>query len=316
MSEPSESNNEQDTSFGTGAEETDAVRKQSFAAEGPLELDLSIGSGRIEVHLTDESGVDVEVRHDPSAANPLTQGISGLIGWFSDQFGGQFPWGSADFSPIEAVRQTRIDMTGQRLLVRTPKSYGFRHIPLDITVHAPSGSRIDARSSTGNVTVTGSAGRVDVQSGSGDIVVDRADGNATVRTGSGAVRLGPMLAGLQIRSGSGDIEISSIADAASLGTGSGDVWLGAVQGEVTVRTGSGNVTVADAAAGSIDLLTGSGEIRVGVRSGTAALVDLVSGSGQAHSELDLLDNPPSSESKVRVRGRTGYGNAVVTAAAG
>lgn len=309
-------NDEQETAFGPDTEQTDAVRKQSFDAEGPLELDLSNGSGRIEVQLTDRSGVDVEVRHDPSATNPLAQGINSLISWFSDQFGGQFPRGNADFLPIEAVHQTRIELTGQRLVVRPPKSHGFRHVPLHITVHAPSGSRVDARSGSGDVAVTGSAGRVDIQSGSGDIAVDHAVGRVTVRTGSGSVRLGPMLAALQVRSGTGEIEVSSIADVASLGTGSGDVRLGAVQGEVMVRTGSGDVTVADAVAGSIDLFTGSGEIRVGVRPGTAALVDLVSGSGQAHSELDLLDSQPTGEAKVRIRGRTGSGNAVVAAAAG
>jgi len=69
-------------------------------------------------------------------------------------------------------------------------------------------------------------------------------------------------------SGSGEIEVSSVGARPRLTTGSGDVWLGAVQSDVRVRTGSGDLTVADAACGYVELATGSGEIRVGVRSGT------------------------------------------------
>jgi hypothetical protein len=192
----------------------------------------------------------------------------------------------------------------------------FRLVPLAVSVRAPAGSHLVLRAGTAEVTVTGPAGRVNLVTGSGNVRLDRADGPADVSAGSGALRLGPMLGGLRARSGSGEIEVSSVGGSSILMTGSGDVWLGSVQADVQARTGTGDLTVADAASGTISLATGSGEIRVGVRSGIKAMVDLRSGSGQARSELALSHQAPAGESPLRIRGRTGSGNAVVTAAVG
>jgi hypothetical protein len=81
-----------------------------------------------------------------------------------------------------------------------------------------------------------------------------------------------------------------------------------------VRTGSGDLTVADAASGEIQLATGSGNIRVGIRQGTLARIDLVSTSGNARSDFDVSPEP-LGEASLTVTGRTGSGTALVTAAA-
>jgi Putative adhesin len=291
-------------------ESTDNVRERNFDADGPQELEVSINSGAVDVLLTDEPGITVRVRHRPDAGNAWASGISGLVSWFSGQFGAEGEGASAQ----DAIEQTRIELQGNRLIVQAPKNGALRVFPLGVTVRAPSGSNVEIRSGSADVLVTGSAGRLVVRTGSGEIKADRADGAATVTTGTGAVRLGPMLGGLQARSGSGDVEVSSVGGSSALVTGSGDVWLGAVAADVMARTGTGDLTIADAAAGKIDLHTGSGEIRIGVRQGTQAEVDLSSGSGQARSELKLTDVRPAAEPNLRVRGRTGSGTALVTAA--
>jgi hypothetical protein len=288
------------------------TRQQSFDTDGPIELDLGVGSGRIEVRLADKPGVHVEVRHDPASASPWTAGMSSLLTWFSGQFGDD----GGELSPAESVRQTRIDLTGGRLVVRTPKALPLRTVPIAVTVTAPAGSHLTTRSGSANVLVTGPAGRLDLQTGSGNVATDRAGGVARVQTSSGTVRLGPMLAGLRARTGTGDVEVSSIGGATTLFTGSGDVWLGAVSGDVMARTGSGDVTVADAASGQIELQTGSGTIRIGIRPGAPAEVDLSSVTGEARSELDLSNTRPATEPSLRIRGRTASGSAVVSQAAG
>ncbi len=287
---------------------TEPVRKQYFEASGPLDIDLALGAGRVAVALVEEPGVAVEVRYDPSASNPWMQGISSVLSWFGGQFAG------SDDAKYVAVDETRIDLVGNRLIVHTPKRGHM--IPLSVTVRAPAGSNLEVSAGSADMNVTGPAGKVKLNTGSGNVALDRADGPADIHSGSGALRLGPMLGGLRARSGSGEIEVSSIGGTTTLITGSGDVWLGAVQSDVQARTGSGDLTVADAACGQVELITGSGEIRIGVRAGTAAMVDLKSGSGQARSELSLSDTPPVNAPKLQVRGRTGSGNAVVTAAIG
>lgn len=292
--------------------DTGYVREEEFEAAGPVEIDIAVGAGRIDVRLSERPGVRVAVRYDGDAADQWIPGLSGLLNWVSDQFGT-----TSEGSPDDAVRQTRIDLTGSRLVVRTPKPLPMRGVPLAIVVEAPNGSHVESKSGSASLVTTGSAGRLNVVSGTGDVSVDRADGVASVHSGSAAVRLGPMMGGVRVKSGSGDIEVSSVGGRSALFTGSGDVWLGAVQADVMVRTGTGDVTVADAACGAIELVTGSGELRIAVRSGTAAMVDLVSHAGQARSELDVSSTPPDGkEAKLTVRGRTGSGNAVITTAVG
>ncbi|NBH05043.1 DUF4097 family beta strand repeat-containing protein [Amycolatopsis sp. SID8362] len=291
------------------------VRIDDFETEVPLELDVSVTIGRVEVVLEGDSGARVELRHDQGEQQPWVAGVNNLLSWVGERFGDQLGVDPAA-SPAEAVRQSRIEKLGNRLVVQAPKAWQLRNVALAVKVHAPAGSHVEVRAGAADVTVTGSAGRVDLLTGSGEVKLDRADGSATIRTGSGAITLGPTLAGLQLRSGSGSVEASSVAGSATLATGTGNVWLGAVSGEVMARTGSGDLSVADAASGSLDLITGSGEVRVGIRGGTAAEIDLTSSGGRVSSELDVLEAAPEGEVKLRVRARTGSGNAVVTRAAG
>src|SRR5437763_11341169 len=93
------------------------VRRENFDADGPVEIDVALGSGRVSIALVEEPGVSVEVRYDPSVENPWMQGISSMLNWFGGQFGQPSP---AD-APAAAVRETRIDLSGQRLVVHAPK---------------------------------------------------------------------------------------------------------------------------------------------------------------------------------------------------
>ncbi len=291
------------------------VRIDEFETDVPLELDVSVTIGRVEVVLDGDSGARVELRHDQGEQQPWVAGVNSLLSWVGERFGDQLGVDPAA-SPAEAVRQSRIEKLGNRLVVQAPKAWQLRNVALAVKVHAPAGSHVEVRAGAADVTVTGSAGRVDLLTGSGEVKLERADGSATIRTGSGAVKLGPTLGGLQLRSGSGHVEASSIAGAATLATGTGDVWLGAVSGEVMARTGSGDLSVADAGSGTLDLITGSGEVRIGIRGGTSAEVDLTSSGGRVSSELDVADTAPEGGVKLKVRARTGTGNAVVTRAAG
>ncbi|GAB2985825.1 DUF4097 family beta strand repeat-containing protein [Saccharothrix stipae] len=291
--------------------ESDVVRQQSFEVEGVVEIDVALLAGRVRVHLLDEPGVHVEVKHDPSPGESWTAGLSGLLSWVNDQFGngkGQ-PAG-----PAEAVRDARLELSGTRVAVHSSKALPLRAVPLSVTVRAPIGSHVITKAGSADVTVTGAAGRLEVQTGTGDVTADRADASSQVNSGSGKLRLGPMLGGLRAKTGSGDIEVSSVGGNTVVYTGTGDVWLGAVQNDVQVRTGSGDVTVADAASGRIQLGTGSGDVRVGVRPGVAARVDLASSSGAARSDLDVSDTPPETEPALVITGRTSSGTALVTTA--
>jgi putative adhesin len=296
----------------------DLVRSQAFPVTGPLELDVNVALGRVAIALDAEGEALVEIRHDPAGQEPWSQGVTSVLNWVSERFGEQWSgqWGTElRGTPAEAVEQARLELTGNRLVVRAAKALPLRNVPLAVTVHAPAGSHVEVRGGAAEVRVTGAAGRADILTSSGEVKLDRADGAATVRTGSGAVRLGPTLSGLQVRTGSGDVEAASVAGSATVATGTGDIWLGATSGKIMVRTGSGDLSVADAASGTLELLTGSGEIRIGVRPGVTAEIDLTAVGGKVSSELDVDLEPPDGEIPLHVRARTGSGTAVVTRAA-
>ncbi len=296
----------------SGADQPGLVRQQSFEFAGVAEIDVSLLSGRVQVHLTDEPGVHVEVRHDPTASSSWTEGLSSVLSWVSGQFGTDKTAPVA--GPEEAVRDARVELLGNRLRIESSKALPLRAVPLSVVVKAPIGSHVSSRTGAADVVVTGGAGRLDLNTGTGSVSADRATGEAKVNSGAGTVRLGTMLGALKAKTGSGDVEVTSIGGTSTLITGTGDVWLGAVQGNVQVRTGSGDLTVADAASGEIQLGTGSGHIRVGIRQGTLARVDLVSTSGNARSDLDVSPQP-LGDASLTVTARTGSGNALVTAAA-
>ncbi|MEU4739802.1 DUF4097 family beta strand repeat-containing protein [Actinosynnema sp. NPDC023658] len=291
--------------------ESDVVRQESFEVDGVAEVDVALLAGRVRVHLVDEPGVHVELKHDPTPGDSWTNALSGLLNWANNQFGtvpGQ-PSGASD-----AVRDARVELSGARVKVQSSKALPLRAVPLSVTVRAPVGTHVITKAGSADVTVTGAAGRLEIQTGTGDVTADRAEASSQVNSGSGKVRLGPMLGGLKAKTGSGDIEVSSVGGNTVLYTGTGDVWLGAVQNDVQVRTGSGDVTIADAASGRIQMGTGSGDVRVGVRPGVAAQVDLVSSSGAARSDLVVSDFPPDDEPSLFITGRTSSGTALVTTA--
>ncbi|MFE6617484.1 DUF4097 domain-containing protein [Amycolatopsis sp. NPDC057786] len=291
----------------------ETVRVEDFEAEGPIEIDVSVGIGRVTIELTAENGVHAEVRRDGGEQQPWVDGMTSLLSWVGERFGDQLG-GSPAGSVGDAVAQTRIEKVGNRLVVQAPKAWQLKNVPLAVTVRAPAGSHLEVRAGAADVTVTGSAGRADLMTGAGKIGLERADGSAIVRTGTGDIKLGPTLSGLQLRTGSGSVEAASVSGSATLATGTGDVWLGEVAGEVLARTGSGSLSVADAASGTLELTTGSGEVRVGIRGGVQAEIDLSSTTGSVSSELEVAETAPS-EVSLKVRARTGTGDAVVTSAA-
>ncbi|GAB3722349.1 DUF4097 family beta strand repeat-containing protein [Amycolatopsis oliviviridis] len=289
------------------------VRVEDFEAEGPIEIDVSVAIGRVTIELTGEDGVHAEVRRDGGEQQPWVDGMTSLLSWVGERFGDQLG-ASPGASVGDAVAQTRIEKVGNRLVVQAPKAWQLKNVPLAVTVRAPAGSHLEVRAGAADVTVTGTAGRADILTGSGKIGLERADGSAIVRTGTGDIKLGPTLSGLQLRTGSGSVEAASVNGSATVATGTGDVWLGEIAGEVLARTGSGDLSVADAASGSLELTTGSGEVRVGIRGGVQAEIDLSSTTGSVSSELDVAETAPA-EVSLKVRARTGTGDAKVTSAA-
>ena len=298
------------------------VRQQTWRSDGPAELELAVDVGRIRVHLEEQPDgageVRVELRHDPSAGNSWSQGLSGIINWLGNATGGAGGVsGSTEELAAEAVSAAEISWSesGRRLVVRSSQDLPLRVVPLAITVWAPTRSRLAGRVGAGEVRVTGRAGWAGVRTGSGGATLEAVDGDADITTGSGDIELGPVSGRARLRTGSGAVRLAATGGPTEIKTGSGDVAIGEVNGDVGLRTGSGDVAIADARSGALELTTGSGGLRIGVHPGVGAELDLASGSGRARSELEVAAAAPERPAAVQVRGRTGSGDVLVARAA-
>lgn len=299
---------------------SDEVRRESWPVQGTAELEVTVDVGRVTVHL-DANGpgvgtgqVTVEVRHDPTVGGGWAQGLTGIVTWLGNATGA--PAGDPAQLAADAVAAAEISWSepARRLVVRSSQELPLRVVPLAVTITAPEGSRVAARTGAGDVTVTGSASWAAVRTGSGSATLETVDGDADVTTGSGDVGVGPVSGRTRVRTGSGAIRLADLGGAADVKAGSGDVELGVVSGDLGVRTGSGDLRIADARSGRYELTTGSGELRIGVHPGVTAQVDLSSGSGTARSDLEVGTTTPGQGAAVHVRGRTGSGDVLVTRA--
>ncbi len=310
---------------------TDLVRQESRPASGPVDLDLAVDVGRVRVHL-DDGGTDgaaaevrVEVRHDDTATGGWAQRIGEVASWLGAVASAPTdgPDTAADSTlAAEAVRAVTIswsdaeeggDVAG--LTVRSGTDLPLRMVPLAVTVWAPAGSRVTARTGAGDVTVQGRAGSATVRTGAGAAETGDVAGDAEVTTGSGDVVLGAVGGRARIRTGSGAVRVAAVGGATDIKAGSGDVTLGEVAADVGVRTGTGAVHLADARSGRVELTTGSGGLRIGVHPGVLAELDLSSGSGRARSDLEVRSSDAPREPVLRLRGRTASGDVLVTRAA-
>lgn len=321
----------------------DHVRTESWSCTGPAELDISVDVGQIGVTLDDDaSTVAVEIRADESRGS-WTKGLSGLLNWIGgatgssgsvriggrefDLSGREFPFGGlrdVDLSGLtgkdldaEAVRSAEVTWSepGRRLVVRSSTTLPLRVVPLLVTVRAPVGSGVTLRTGAGEITVTGRAGAATVRTGSGDVTLGAVDGDVDLRTGSGRASVGPVAGRTQVKTGSGTMSLAALAGPGQIRAGSGDLRLGVVRADLFVKSGSGDLVIDDAEAGQLELTTGSGNLRVGVHAGAAAELDLSSGSGRVRSELEVSDTAPSAgAARLRIRGRTGNGDVLVTRA--
>ena len=317
------------------------VREESREVDGPVDLDVAVDVGRVDVHLTasaapadgaetpDGDGaatktgreVRVEVRHDPAATGGWAQRLGEVASWLGAVGAGpDTPPDSVD-SGADGVRAAEISWTDAGpeqalgLRVRSSTDLPLRMVPLVVTVWAPAGSRVNARTGAGDVTVQGRAERATVRTGAGTAGVGDVSGDADITTGSGDVTVGAVGGRARIRTGSGRVTMAAVGGATDVKAGSGDVTLGEVAADLGVRTGTGAVQVADARAGRLELTSGSGALRIGVHAGVLAELDLSSGSGRARSELDVRPTAPAREPALRLRGRTASGDVLVTRAA-
>jgi hypothetical protein len=291
------------------AAEDEGTRSVGFPGDEPIDMTLSIITGKIDVRLGARTGTFVTVTPLPS--DDWFGGFGGVLTWVGQQMGGASTL-NAGFA--DAVRRCDIDFRDGELSVRASRQVPLSLVPLHIVVDAPENSNIQMRSGATTLTVTGRAGRVRVGAGSGDLRLDAVAGSSQLETGTGTIRIDAVDAPLRARSGAGSVLLGEVNGSSTVFTGGGRVQLDTVSADCMVRTGHGDIGVDTARRGRIELSSGSGDLRIGLARDTLAEIDLQSSTGTVRSELTVDGERPEAESVVSVRARTGSGQVLLAKA--
>lgn len=232
---------------------------------------------------------------------------------------------------LRGAEETKVEFDGERLTIRGPKARITFIGPtesVDITVELPSGSRVTAESSVGNVNTVGRLGATRIKALTGRAEVD-ATGDLWLRAGHGTTTIGTVDGSAEITADHGQVKIGTVTGNALVKASHGNVVIGETSGEVevklaygdfeitkalasvTAKTSYGTIHLGEVSGGSIQVETGFGQIDIGVRSGVATWLDLSSKEGRVRNELDSDRAPLESEPSVAVRARTQFGDITI-----
>ena len=242
------------------------------------------------------------------------------------------PSDSSKRSDVRAAEQTRVEYSDGRLLITAPKSWK-QYSPfsgpesIDVSIELPVGSHVDGEASVADLRCEGRLGECRFTTSAGQIQIDQA-GPLHLNTGAGRVTVDRAIGRTEV-TGSGQVHVRAIEGPGVLKNLNGVTWVGEVTGDLRCNSANGDISV-ERALGSVDAKTANGDIRVGevvrssialvtsfgqlelgIREGTAALLDVASRFGRVHNTLTASDGPEPSDETVQVRARTSYGDIVI-----
>lgn len=239
---------------------------------------------------------------------------------------------------LRAAEGVEVDFAAGSLTVKAPKGWRI-YTPfggsasVDVTIEAPTGSRVrgnasvcrflgsgelgqcDVRTSVGDIQFE-QAGPVDLRTSGGNVTVDHVVSRAAVTTGTGIVRIREIDGSAVIRNSNGDSVIREVAGDVEVKAANGNITVERARGSVTAKTANGNIRVGDVRRGTVQLETSTGELEVGIRPGSAAWLDVKTKHGTVQNLMESSDGPVDDEETVQVYARNSFGNIVIRQASG
>jgi hypothetical protein len=257
-----------------------------FECPTPITVSLHLGSGSADITAEDRTTVQVEVLpfHNTQAGR-------------------------------DAVEATRVELRGDELVVDGPRPrfggwLGLRSGWLRIQVRVPLGTGLVAKTGPADLYTHGRLGDLSLTQTSGDARIDMIGGNADITTASGDVEVDAVDGSLRVTSMSGDVRVGHVRRELTAHAASGDLTIARAGDAVTTVTASGDVTLDVADHGEIGMRTASGDVKIGVATGTGVWLDLSATTGDVRSDLDMpaTEEPVGVEAaalKLRVRAMSG-----------
>jgi DUF4097 and DUF4098 domain-containing protein YvlB len=251
--------------------------QRTLRVTGPVNLDLTTGSGSVNVRTGSSSEVQVT-------------GHIKVTNWFGGNADDRVKRIEAN-PPIQQsgndIRIGHIDDT--ELLHNISISYDLV-VPPETQLHSHTGSgsqtveglqkRIEIESGSGSLKISDINDTVRAETGSGGIEIDRVKGNVRSKTGSGSIRATDIAGGFEGQTGSGHIVLEQTASGSvRADTGSGGMELRGVRGSLQAEAGSGTITAEGDPTGSWTVHSGSGSIHLKLASDAGFDLDARTSSG-------------------------------------
>lgn len=184
----------------------------------------------------------------------------------------------------------------------------------EFTLTVPVGTRVDAQSVSGDVTVRGTRADVAAEAVSGDVRVDEAEGRVDLTSVSGDIVAERVSGSLQVESVSGDVRLREAGGRVNGSSVSGSVDIDGKLESLRLETVSGDLTYR----GSMDprgryaLQAHSGEITLVLPADARADVTAKTFSGELDSEFPMtMGGDGSRTRRDRMRFSLGGGGATV-----
>jgi DUF4097 and DUF4098 domain-containing protein YvlB len=219
----------------------------TFHTPQPVELELTIPAGEIEVETADVDESTVTLEGDERLVDQTVVELAG------NTLRVELEGGKGPFGISIALGSFTIGRASLRIHVRVPHD-----------------SRVELSTAAADMVVRGRVGSLETKSASGDLSVDaHVAGDAVVKTVSGDVRMLAVGGELRAQTVSGDISAASVG------------------GNIVAKSVSGDLRFESTREGNVTAQSVSGDIRVGVAPGTNLDVDAGSVSGDLDSEVPL-----------------------------
>jgi hypothetical protein len=281
--------------------------QRTLQVTGPVNLDVSTGSGSIQIR----TGATNQVQ------------VTGHIKT-RDWLGGN---GEEKVKQLQAnppilqsgndIRIGHIDDSELRQNVSI--SYELV-VPGETQLHSHTGSghqtvegirrSVEVGTGSGELKITDIGDTVRADTGSGDVQIDRVKGNVRARTGSGSIHATAIGGGFEANTGSGHITLEQTSPGAvRADTGSGGMELRGVRGSLEAKAGSGTIRAEGDPTGAWVVHTGSGGVQLRFPSDAAFDLDAHTSSGSIS-----VDHPVTVQGSVgrkQIRGKVRGGGVPV-----
>ncbi len=216
------------------AQRAEGSFERTLTVNGPPEIEIVTGSGRIEV------------RQGPAGRIEITGRIRASDGWGSSR---------SPLSPEERVRRIEADPPieqsgGVVRIGRLTDRELSQGVSISYTVTVPAASSVRSKTGSGSQHLEGIDGSIEASSGSGSLTLKEVGGRS------------------KASSGSGSITADTLGGAFHASAGSGSIRATGVSGPIIAKTSSGSIDLEQTGAGDVEVASSSGSVRVrGVRGG-------------------------------------------------